>query len=79
MDSCYVVYLKGNNVHKGMSIRGVIANIREDAQIRKQIKKDYSIEFEELSSRWIPGHWEFSNITDDRDVTLCITKTEYYK
>ena len=78
LDFRYVVYIKGEHVHSGMSIKGVIFSIRQDTIIREQIKKDYGIEFEELSSRWIPGHWEFSNITDDRDVTLCITRTDYY-
>ena len=43
----------------------------------KDIKTNYGIEFEEYSSKSIPGYWEFRNITDDRDVTLCIVKSEF--
>ena len=76
---CYVVYLKGAKVHSGMSIQGVISNINQDVVIREQIKNSYGIEFEELSSRFTSDYWEFSNITDDRDVTLCIVRTDYNK
>ena len=74
---CYVVYIKGQNVHKGFSLQGTLRSIRNDDGIRKRIKRDYQIEFEELSSRWTPNYWEFKNITDDRDVTLVIEKTTF--
>lgn len=48
-----------------------------DYIFRKDIKTNYGIEFEEYSSKSIPGYWEFRNITDDRDVTLCIVKSEF--
>lgn len=77
MNTCYIVYLKGKHVHGLFSIQGAISSIRMDYIFRKDIKTNYGIEFEEYSSKSIPGYWEFRNITDDRDVTLCIVKSEF--
>jgi hypothetical protein len=76
MEEVYVVYIKGQNVHKGFSLQGTLRSIDDDG-IRKRIKRNYQIEFEELSSRWTSNYWEFKNITDDRDVTLVIEKTTF--
>lgn len=77
MEVCYVVYLKGQNVYQGFSLQGTLHSIRKDDEIRKRIKRNYQIEFEELASRWAPNYWEFKNMTDDRDVTLVIEKTTF--
>ena len=77
MNNCYIVYLKGNHVHGGFSIQGAISSIRMDYIFRKDIKSNYGIEFEEYSSKFFPGYWEFRNITDNRDITLCIVRSEF--
>lgn len=79
MNTCYIVYLKGENVHGGFSIQGVIASIQLDYIFRKYIKKEYGIEFEDKSSKTIPGYWEFRNITDNKDVTLIIVKSTLFQ
>lgn len=76
MNTCYIVYLKGMHVHGGYSIQGVISNISMDYIFRKDIKNNYGIEFEKYSPI-LPGYWEFKNITDGRDVTLCIVRSKF--
>lgn len=78
MNYCYVVSLVGKNVFKGRVIKGVIPSISMDSIIRDKIKEEYGIEFEEKSGRWSPYHWEFGNITDNRDITLLIEKVLKY-
>lgn len=76
METCYIVYIKGVHVHGGFSIQGVISDISMDYLFRKDIKNNYGIEFENYSPI-LPGYWEFRNITDDRDVKLCIIRTRF--
>ena len=43
---------------------------------RDIIKEIHGVEFEELSSRFFNGYWEFNNITDDRDITLVVERVD---
>lgn len=72
----YVVSLVGTNVHNSHSIQYVIRTMRDLDKVRGIIKKYHNIEFEELSSRFFNGYWEFMNITDDRDITLVVERVD---
>lgn len=72
----YVVSLVGTNVHKSHSTQYVIKNIDDLHKVCAMIKKNHDIEFEELSSRFFDGYWEFMNITDDRDITLVVERVD---
>jgi ribulose bisphosphate carboxylase small subunit len=53
-------------------------SFREFDEVRKILKRDYKIEFEELANKFRDGYWVFENITDDRDIRCVVTRVEHY-
>lgn len=76
MEFIYVCSLVGNDVFHGYCIIGYISTMRDIDRIRKQTKDKYGIEFEKLSSIFKNnGYFCFTNITDNRDISLIIERT----
>lgn len=72
----YVVSLIGDNVHCKHSTQCVIKHMGDLDKACDIIEKNYGIKFEELSSRFFNGYWEFKNITDNRDITLVVERVD---
>ena len=72
----YVVSLAGQSVFHNRGIQYVIKHIDDLDKVRAKIKEDYGIEFEELSSNYYNGWWNFANITDDRDIHLIVERID---
>lgn len=80
--SVWVVTLVGEHVHHGYSIQGVIERINDLCIIREKIKETYEIEFEsENSARgdFKSFYQTYDNITDERDITLVLSRTVMYQ
>jgi hypothetical protein len=75
----YTVALEGKHVWQEQTFKCFIKSFREFDEVRKILKRDYKIEFEELSAKFIDGYyWEFNNITDDRDIKCVVYSVEHY-
>lgn len=54
-------------------------SFQEFDEVRQILKRDYKLEFEELSTKFIDGYyWTFDNITDDRDIKCVVYSVEHY-
>lgn len=77
MKDIYICTLEGKHVFHDQTFTGCITHIVDLPKVRQQIKEQYKVEFEKLSSKWINGYyWRFDNITDDRDIALVVYKSE---
>lgn len=77
MKAIYIVTLEGSEVFHNQSFEGCIESFRDLPIIRKRIKEEHNLEFENLSAKWIDGYyWKYDNITDNRDIKLIVYKTE---
>lgn len=72
----YIVSLTGDNVQCKHSTQCVIKHMSDLDKARDIIEKIHGIKFEELSSRFFNGYWEFNNITDNRDITLVVERVD---
>lgn len=75
----YIVALEGQHVFQGQTFKCFMKSFREFDEVRKILKRDYKIEFEELAAKFINGcYWIFDNITDDRDIKCVVYSVEHY-
>lgn len=75
----YIVALEGQHVWKGQTFKCFIKSFREFDEVRKILKRDYKLEFEELAAKFINGfYWVFDNITDNRDIKCVVYAVEHY-
>lgn len=71
----YVVYLWGEGVWSNQAIQCLIQDYSELDDARKIIKEKYNLEFSELCTSFCGTDIQrFSNITDDRDITLIVER-----
>lgn len=77
MDFAYACSIVGNDVFHNGVIIGLIKHVDDLDKVRQIIKNRHGIEFEELASRFRDGWLKFSNITDDRDVSLLVERVNY--
>lgn len=75
-DFVYVVSLAGKHVFHNWDIQYVIKHIDNLNKVRTKIKENYGIEFEERSSQFYDGWWDFANITNDRDIHLIVERVD---
>lgn len=77
MPFAYVAYLKGDKVQGGLSLQCLIESHSEIEDVRTLLKERYNLEFSEYGTSFLgTGYVEFSNITDDRDITLVIERVD---
>lgn len=77
MPFAYVVYLQGSKVQGGFSHQCLIEGYDELSDARAFIKDRYGLEFTEICTKFYGfDHQEFSNITDDRDITLVVERVK---
>ena len=74
----YIVSLVGHNVQWGRSNQCLIESMNELPDVREELKERYGLEFEEYAS-FTCDTWEFSNVTDDRDITLLVERVNIHK
>lgn len=72
----YVVSLMGQSVFHDWGIQYVIKHIDDLDKVRTKIKENHGIEFEEVTSNYYHGWWNFANITDDRDIHLIVERVD---
>lgn len=77
MPFAYIVYLQGTKVQGGFSHQCLIESFSELEDARRLIKEKYSLEFTTHCTKFYGiDRQEFSNITDDRDITLVVERVE---
>lgn len=77
MPFAYVVYIQGTKVQGGFSHQCLIERVSELEDARKLLKEKYALEFTAHCTKFFGSyHQEFSNITDDRDITLVVERVE---
>lgn len=75
----YIVALEGQHVWHNQTFKCFMKSFREFDEVRQILKRDYKIEFEEQTSKFINGYyWSFNNITDDRDIKCVVYSVEHY-
>lgn len=78
-EKIYIVALEGQHVFHNQIFKCFMKSFREFDDVRKILKRDYKIEFEELAAKFINGYyWSFDNITDDRDIKCVVYAVEHY-
>lgn len=77
MNFAYVCSIVGKDVFHNGVIIGLIKHVDDLDKVRQIVKDRHGIEFEELASRFSNGWLKFSNITDDRDVSLLVERVNY--
>lgn len=79
MPFAYVVYLWGKHVFSGHSNICLIESHSELDDVRKLVKERYNLEFSEYATESYGsfcGCVKFSNITDNRDITLIVERID---
>ena len=75
----YIVALEGQHVFHNQTFKCFMKSLKEFDDVRKSLNRDYKIEFEEQTSKFINGYyWSFSNITDGRDIRCVVYAVEHY-
>ena len=75
----YLVALEGQHVWHNQTFKCFMKSFREFDEVRQILKRDYKIEFEEQTSKFINGYyWSFDNITDDRNIKCVVYAVEHY-
>lgn len=77
MNFAYVCSIVGNDVYNNSVNIGIINRVNDLDKVRRIAKDRYSLEFEELASRFRDGWLRFSNVTDNRDVALLVERVNY--
>lgn len=77
---CYVVSLVGSNVFHDSSTMCVIESLRQLALVRHMLFQKYATCFTEkaTSLESFSGYWKYDNITDDRDISLVVTRQDLW-
>ena len=70
----YLVALIGKDVYQDFLEIGLMTHFSGLDKVRKFLYNKYSVEFEELSSRFTGTSWKYANITDSRDITLYVRR-----
>lgn len=77
MNFAYVCSVIGNKVFNNRATIGIINSVRDLDKIRQIVKDRYGIEFEKYANTHMDGWFEYSNVTDDRDITLLVERVDY--
>lgn len=77
MNFAYVCSIVGNDVYNNGVNIGIIDSVNDLDKVRQIVKDRYGLEFEELASCFRDGWLKFSNVTDNRDVTLLVERVKY--
>lgn len=77
MRFAYLCSIVGYDVYNHSVNIGLTDSVRNLDGVRQIIKDRYGLEFEELSSRFGDGWWKYSNITDNRDISLLVERINY--
>lgn len=72
MATCYVIYLWGDDVFSGMSLKKVITNVDMIDDAISSIAETYNLEFILFQGDTSIQHYR--NITDDRDISIIVEK-----
>ena len=77
MPFAYVVYLQGSNVQGSFSPQCLIESFSELDDVRKFLKDRHNLEFSTYCTSFCgTDYQQFSNVTDDRDITLVVERVE---
>ena len=79
MNEMYLVALIGKDVYQDFLEIGLMTHFSGLDKVRKFLYNEYSMEFEELSSRFTGTSWKYANITDSRDITLYVRRLPILK
>lgn len=77
MNFAYVCSIVGNDIYNNSVNIGIINHIDDLDKVRRIAKDEYGLEFEEFASRFRDGWIKFSNITDNRDISLIVERVNY--
>lgn len=79
MDRLYLVAIVGKDVYQNFLEFGLMRDLSYLNKVRKFLYNTYNIEFEELSACFTSSSWKFTNITDNRDITLYVKRLPIFK
>lgn len=74
MATCYVIYLWGDDVFGGVSLKKVITNVDMIDDAISSIAETYNLEFILFQGDVNLQHYR--NITDDRDISIIVEKMQ---
>ena len=73
----YIISIEGKDVWN--TFKCFITSLKELDEVRKILKRDYGIEFEDKSSNFVNNwYWKFRNITNNKDIILVIYEVKHY-
>lgn len=77
---CYVVTLVGSNVFSGSSTLCIIESLRQLDLVRQTLFQKYAVCFAEKADNFksFSGYWEYRNISDNRDITLVVSRQDLW-